>query len=72
MKKRRFPQDVARFFNPLKSSVIPFDERRKTVNMDQKGTHQYEKSKEASYVIAYNGGGTARKVMDENGKITYK
>lgn len=40
--------------------------------MDQKGTHQYEKSKESSYVIAYNGGGTARKVMDENGKITYK
>ena len=72
MKKRRFPQEVARFFNPLKSLVIEFDERRRRVNMRQRGTHQYEKSKESSYVIAYNGGGTARKVMDENGKITYK
>ena len=59
MKKRRFPKEVASFFNPHKS-------------FSKRGTHQYEKSKESSYVIAYNGGGTARKVMDENGKITYK
>lgn len=70
--KKRFPQDVARFFHPLKSLVIPFDGRRKTINMVQKGTHQYEKSKERSYIIAYNGGGTARKVVDKSGKVTYK
>lgn len=42
------------------------------ISFSKRGTHQYEKSKESSYVIAYNGGGTARKVMDENGKITYE
>lgn len=72
MKKRRFPQDVARFFNPVKSLVIYFDERRKTVYMEQKGTHQHEKSKERSYIPVYTGMGTARRVMDENGNITYK
>ena len=71
-RKRKFPQQVARFFNPLKSIVIEFDEKRKHVNMGQKGTHQYEKSKERSYVIAYDGGGTAKRVLDENGKIVYK
>ena len=38
-RKRKFPQQVARFFNPLKSIVIEFDEKRKHVNMGQKGTH---------------------------------
>ena len=72
MKKRKFPQEVARFFNPFKSLVISFDERRKTVNMEQKGTHQYEKDKERSYIPVYNAGGTARKVVDSLGHVSYK
>lgn len=48
MKKRKFPQDVARFFNPQKSGTnaeYSIDGR-----MLRPGTHQYEKSKERSYI----------------------
>ena len=72
MKKKKFPSDVARFFNPIKSLVIPYDERRKPINMEQKGTHQREKSKKGSCIPVYQGGGTAIKVVGKNGNITYK
>lgn len=65
MKKKRFPRDVARFFNPIKACknggwqwII--------------GTHQKEKMQERSNIPVYSKGGTARKVMDENGNVTYK
>lgn len=59
-KQRKFPKDVARFFNT--SSEPSFF----------MGTHQIEKMKERSYIPVYNSGGTARKVVGEYGQITYK
>lgn len=47
-KKRKFPQDVARFFHPEKSgSNALVDSRGALIKM---GTHQYEKTKHTSYV----------------------
>lgn len=64
MRKRKFPQDVARFFNPQKSGT-----NATTLN---NGTHQLEKMKESSSIPVYNAGGTARKVVDSLGRISYK
>lgn len=72
MKTKKFPIGVFRFFHPEKSLVIPFDERRKHIYMQQKGTHQYEKSKEKSYIPVYNKMGTATRVIDKNGVVSYK
>jgi hypothetical protein len=44
-KQRKFPQDVARFFNSPSSKFYP-------------GTHQLEKMRHSSNIIVYNGGGT--------------
>lgn len=44
MKKRKFPQDVARFFHPEKS-----------INPKSSGIHQIEKASQRSYIPVYNG-----------------
>ena len=64
MKKKKFPSDVARFFNPIKSGT--------NGNLVTGGTHQREKRKQSSYIPVYQGGGTAIKVVGKNGNITYK
>ena len=61
MKKRKFPQDVARFFHPEKS-----------INPKSSGIHQIEKASPRSYIPVYNTMGTARKVYNEFGKISYR
>lgn len=61
MKKRKFPQDVARFFHPEKS-----------INPKSIGIHQIEKASQRSYIPVYNGMGTARKFYDESGIKRYK
>lgn len=61
MKKRKFPQDVARFFHPEKS-----------VNPNSSGIHQREKASQRSYIPVYNGMGTARCIYDEFGLKSYR
>lgn len=61
MKKRKFPNDVARFFNPEKS-----------FNSNSSGIHQKEKDSVRSSIPLYNAGGTARKFIDGLGNVTYK
>ena len=61
MKKRRFPQDVARFFNPEKS-----------FNPKSSGIHQREKAAEKSNIPVYALGGTARKVVDAMDNVSYR
>lgn len=61
MKKRKFPNDVARFFNPEKS-----------FNFKSSGIHQKEKASVRNSIILYNAGGTARKFIDGLGNVTYK
>lgn len=70
-KKRKFPQDVARFFNPHKTGT---NELRDTTTglITRYGTHQAEKAKERSYIPVYNGMGTARCVYDEFGIKKYR
>ena len=60
MKKRKFPQDVARFFHPEKS-----------INPNSSGIHQIEKTSQRSYIPVYNGMGTARCIYDEFGLKSY-
>lgn len=69
-KKRRFPQDVARFFNPQKSGTNA--EYDKNGFLVRPGTNQTKKMYERSCIPVYSGGGTARRVMDANGKVVYK
>ena len=61
MKKRKFPQDVARFFHPEKS-----------INSNSSGIHQIEKASQRSYIPVYNGMGTARCIYDEFGLKSYR
>lgn len=61
MKKRKFPQDVARFSHPEKS-----------INPKSSGIHQIENASQRSYIPVYNTMGTARKVYNEFGKISYR
>lgn len=58
MNKRKFPKDVAIFFNPEKS-----------YNPNSSGIHQAEKRQG---IPVYNGGGTARRVINQYGKVSYK
>lgn len=58
MNKRKFPKDVARFFNPEKS-----------YNPKSSGIHQSEKRQG---IPIYNAGGTARRITDKNGNVSYK
>lgn len=60
-KKRKFPADVVRFFHPEKS-----------LNPKSSGIHQREKAQERSNIPVYAGYGTARKVMDKEGRIVYR
>ncbi len=61
MKKRKFPNDVARFFNSEKS-----------FNPNSSGIHQKEKDYVRSSIPLYIAGGTARKFIDGLGNVTYK
>lgn len=67
---KKFPADVARFFNPQKSGTnAEFDP---TTGMPVKlGTHQQEKNRERSYIPVYTGRGPARRVMGPDGKVKY-
>lgn len=58
MRKRKFPKDVARFFHPEKS-----------YNPKSSGIHQKEK---LTGIPVYNSGGTARKVLDKYGNVSYR
>ena len=58
MNKRKFQNDVARFFHPEKS-----------FNPNSSGIHQAEKRKG---IPVYNAGGTARRITDKNGNVSYK
>lgn len=49
MKKRKFPQDVARFFHPEKSLSA----------RGGSGIHQKEKNAEKSCIVVYSGTGCA-------------
>lgn len=66
---KKFPADVARFFNPQKSGTnAEFNQ----IGMPLKlGTHQQEKNRERSYIPVYTGRGPARRVMGEDGKVKY-
>lgn len=61
MKKRNFPQDVARFFNPEKS-----------INPNSSGIHQREKALHRSFIPVYNGMGTAKKIYNRFGVKSYR
>lgn len=62
--KRKFPKDVARFFNPQKSCTNAY--------LVRPGTNQAKRMRERSCIPVYNAGGTARKVVDNLGRVTYK
>ena len=70
MKKRKFPNDVARFFNPQKSGTTA--EYNKFGFLVKPGTNQAKKMSEISCIPVYNTGGTARKVIGKYGEVTYK
>lgn len=69
MRKRRFPKDVARFFNPHKSGTnAEFD---KSGRLTAFGTHQREKAKQCSYIPVYQGKGPANATIDKYGSKVY-
>ena len=70
MKKRKFPKDVARFFNPQKTASTA--EFNKFGVMTKPSINQQRKMKEKSSIPVYYGGGTAKKVVDYNGRVSYK
>lgn len=70
MKKRKFHVEVSRYFNPQKSGTNA--EFNKNGTMRSLGTHQYQKTKESSYIPVYNKMGTARVSVDRFGNKTYK
>ena len=55
-KQRKFPQDVAMFFNPQKSGTNA--EYNKNGILINPGTHQKQKMRCSSNIIVYNDGGT--------------
>ena len=59
MNKRKFPNDVARYFHPEKS-----------YSPNSSGIHQAEKTPHG--IPVYNAGGTARKYIDEYGNVSYR
>lgn len=67
---KKFPADVARFFNPQKAGTNA-EIDQKTGIVIRPGTHQYEKSKERSYMPVYNGRGTAHVAYDKKGRKVY-
>lgn len=64
----KFPQDVARFFNPHKSGTNA--QYTKEGMLIAFGTHQREKAQQSSCIPVYNAGGTARAII-KNGKKVY-
>lgn len=69
-KKRKFPQDVARFFNPHKTGTNEL--RDIAIGLITRlGTHQSEKAKERSYIPVYTKRGPAMRTMDANGRVVY-
>lgn len=68
--KRKFPEGVARFFNTQKSCTN--DEYDKHGFLVRPGTNQAKRMSERSCIPVYNAGGTARKVIDNLGHVTYK
>lgn len=68
--KRKFPQDVARFFNPHKTGTNELRDIA-TGLITQLGTHQSEKAKERSYIPVYTKRGPAMRTMDANGRVVY-
>ena len=68
--KRKFPMNVARFFNPSKTATTA--EYNKYGVMVKPSVNQYRKMQEKSSIIVYNAGGTARKVVGANGGVSYK
>lgn len=68
-KKRKFPQDVARFFNPQKSGTnAEYDQYGRLLRL---GTNQEKRRKEKSCIPVYGVGGTAIKKMSANGEVKY-
>lgn len=67
-KKGKFPQDVARFFNPHKSGTNA--QYTKEGMLIAFGTHQREKAQQSSCIPVYNAGRTARAII-KNGKKVY-
>lgn len=69
MRKRKFPKDVARFFNPHKSGTnAKYNEKGVLASL---GTHQREKSKERSYIPVYQGWLPAMATTDPKGRKIY-
>ena len=69
MRKRKFPKDVARFFNPHKSGTnAEYNTQGLLISF---GTHQREKSKEKSYIPVYQGKFPAIATTDEKGRKVY-
>lgn len=67
---KKFPAEVARFFNPHKTGTNA-EIDQKTGIVIRPGTHQYEKSKERSYIPVYSGRGTAHVAYDKKGRKVY-
>lgn len=57
-KKRKFPKDVARFFNPQKSGTKA--EYNQNGLLVAPGTHQREKMQQSSYIPVYQPGPSLR------------
>lgn len=69
MRKRRFPQDVARFFNPQKSGTnAEYDKNGMLIHF---GTHQREKASQSSCIPVYQGKGPAMATTDKYGRKIY-
>ena len=62
--------NVAGFFNPSKTATTA--EYNRYSVMVNPSINQYRKMQEKSSIIMYNAGGTARKVVDANGNVSYK
>lgn len=69
-KKRKFPQDVARFFNPQKTGTNELRDIA-TGLITRLGTNQQKIAKERSYIPVYTKRGTAMRTMDDNGRVVY-
>jgi hypothetical protein len=75
-KNRKFPSDVARFFNPHKSGTNTRYNMRNgvIVGVIEYGTHQRELARQSSNIPVYSAGGTARntKTHDRHGHAIYQ
>lgn len=67
---KKFPADVARFFNPHKSGTNAEIDQNTGIVI-RPGTHQFEKWKERNYIPVYSGRGTAHVAYDKKGRKVY-